>query len=149
MIRFVKLESAPRRVVWHGQEHLLAACDDGNSGRDRCSIHAGRAHFPNNRASHLRASDRRKSRDRGWRGRFILRVPRSITRANGLQVATIARWWTNSSHRRQTVDALIAAFHRVAADGYENFATSNRPNCQAALSNKRPSRSAIVADLRL
>ncbi len=29
MIRFVKLESAPRRVAWHGQEHLLAACDDG------------------------------------------------------------------------------------------------------------------------
>ncbi len=26
------------------------------------------------------------------------------------------------SHRRQTVDALVDAFHRLAADGYENFA---------------------------
>ncbi len=39
------------------------------------------------------------------------------------------------SHRRQTVDALLDAFHRLAADGYENFAGVNRPNCQVALSN--------------
>ncbi len=27
------------------------------------------------------------------------------------------------SHRRQTVDATVNVFHRLAADGYENFAT--------------------------
>ncbi len=30
------------------------------------------------------------------------------------------------SHRRQTVDARVHVFHRLAADGYEYFATPNR-----------------------
>ncbi len=37
---------------------------------------------------------------------------------------------------RQTVDAIVDAFHRLAADGYKNFAMPNRPNCQVALSNE-------------
>ncbi len=35
------------------------------------------------------------------------------------------------SHRRQTVDALVNIFHRLAADGYENFRS------QIAQANKR------------
>ncbi len=27
------------------------------------------------------------------------------------------------SHRRQTVEAIVGIFHRLAADGYENLAT--------------------------
>ncbi len=33
--------------------------------------------------------------------------------------------WQAGSHRRQTVDALVNALHRLAADGYEDFATPN------------------------
>ncbi len=39
------------------------------------------------------------------------------------------------SHRRQTVDAIVNVFHRLAADGYENFVTLNRPSYEVALSN--------------
>ncbi len=49
------------------------------------------------------------------------------------QIATARNWalnWTaplgkRGSHRRQTVDAIVNDFHRLAADGYENFALSN------------------------
>ncbi len=39
------------------------------------------------------------------------------------------------SHRRQTVDAKVNVFHRLAADGYDNFATPNRPSYQVAASS--------------
>ncbi len=52
-------------------------------------------------------------------------------------VATVARRWTSRrpspdgglvATRRQTVDAITDAFHRLAADGYENFAKPKLPS---------------------
>ncbi len=54
------------------------------------------------------------------------------------KVATVARRWTckvitrrqtvdlPGSHRRQTVDAIVDVFHRLAADGYESFGIERR-----------------------